>query len=324
MSAKAGFSGRRGNARRSARLLLGGLHADFGGDHRDAVFLAGTGRSGTTWLSEVLNHRNEYRYVFEPFRPDRVRACSHFRSKQYLRPDDRREEYLGPAGKVLSGEVRGLWVDRYNRKFVARRRLIKDIRANLLLGWLHANFPEMPLILLLRHPCAVAASRLKLGWRDNLDETMQQEELVEDFLLPMEFEIRAARGDFERHLFLWCIDNYVPLRQLAPGAAHLVFYENLLTGPENELRSLFAFLNKDFGENIYRGMSRPPAVHRTIDGWRAFVSQAQLRRAMEILRMFGMDGIYNESSMPEPDSAHALMRSRIEGQEEASGWTSRR
>jgi hypothetical protein len=44
----------------------------------------------------------------------------------------------------------------------------------------------MPIILLLRHPCAVVASRLALGWKDNLFETMEQEDLVEDFLLPME------------------------------------------------------------------------------------------------------------------------------------------
>jgi hypothetical protein len=71
----------------------------------------------------------------------------------------------------------------------------------------------MPIILLLRHPCAVVASRLALGWKDNLFETMEQEDLVEDFLLPMETRIRAASDGFERHLFLWCIDNYVPLRQ---------------------------------------------------------------------------------------------------------------
>ena len=110
---------------------------------------------------------------------------------------------------------------------------------------MRANFPGMPIVLLLRHPCAVVASRLALGWKDNLIETMEQEELVEDFLLPMEAEIRAARDDFERHLFLWCIDNYVPLKQFGPGEIHLVFYENLLANPEEELRSLFGFLGED-------------------------------------------------------------------------------
>lgn len=315
---------------RRVRRLLGGLQVDLGGDHHDTVFLAGTGRSGTTWLSNVLNHRNEYRYIFEPFRPDKVRVCAHFRSKQYLRPDDHRAEYLEPAGRILSGGVRSLWTDRYNRRLVARRRLIKDIRANLLLGWFRANFPEMPLILLLRHPCAVVSSRLKLGWRDNLYETMEQRELVEDFLLPMEPEINTARNAFERHLFFWCIDNYVPLRQLAPGEAHLVFYERLLAEPEDELRRLFSSLGLDLDESFHGDVGGPStlsprnAADRTVDGWRDTVSRGQIERSIEILGMFGLDGIYGEGSMPDPDGARRLMRPRTGEREEAPGWTNRR
>jgi hypothetical protein len=44
--------------------LLGGIYIDLGkGNHRDAVFLAGSGRSGTTWLSEVVNYKGGYRYI---------------------------------------------------------------------------------------------------------------------------------------------------------------------------------------------------------------------------------------------------------------------
>ena len=178
---------------RSAPLsrLFGMLHVDRG-DHRDSVFLAGSGRSGTTWVSGIIDHHNEYRLIFEPFHPGKVRVCKDFRRKQYLRPDDRREEYLGAARRILTGKLRSPWTDRFNTKLLARRRLIKDIRANLLLGWMAENFPGMPIVLLMRHPCAVAASRLALGWRDNLSETMEQEELVEDFSLPLEAGLRDA------------------------------------------------------------------------------------------------------------------------------------
>jgi len=43
------------------------LVIDRDADHRKSIFLAGTGRSGGTWLSDILNQRNEYRLVFEPF-----------------------------------------------------------------------------------------------------------------------------------------------------------------------------------------------------------------------------------------------------------------
>jgi hypothetical protein len=290
--------------------LLGGLHVDLANrDHRNSVFLAGSGRSGTTWVAEVINHRNDYRLVFEPFHPGRVGICAGFRRKQYLRPDDRREEYLGPARKVLTGRLRSTWTDRFNKKFVARRRLIKDIRANLLLGWMRAHFPGMPIILLLRHPCAVVASRLDLGWRDNLSETMEQRELVEDFLLPMEAEIRAARDAFERHLFLWCIDNYVPLKQFGPQDVHLTFYERLLARPEAELQSLFTFLGEDLDDRVYRRLRRPSPLSGkkepgpSTEGWRTRVSAHQLERSMEILGLFGLDSLYGEGAMPDPTFA---------------------
>jgi hypothetical protein len=297
--------------------LPGRIYVDLGkGDHTDAVFLAGSGRSGTTWLAEVINHKGGYRYVFEPFNPARVGAFEQFKSKQYLRPDDAREAFLGPARLALSGALRDPWTDRFNAKFVARRRLIKDIRANLLLGWMRANFPGMPVVLLLRHPCAVVTSRLALGWKDNLDETMAQEDLVKDFLLPMQTEIWAARDDFERHLFIWCLDNYVPLRQFAPGEIHLVFYEDLLESPEDGLRSLFGFLGEDPDDRVYDKLGRPSPLSRrdapspSVDGWRAHVSAHQLDRTLEILALFGLDRVYGEGPMPDPSGAYSLMEGK--------------
>jgi hypothetical protein len=294
--------------------LPGSLYVDLGkGDHTSSVFLAGSGRSGTTWLSRIITHRRGFRYVFEPFNPREVGPFGHFKTKQYLRPDDQREQFIGPARLALTGLLRHPWTDRFNGRIVARRRLIKDIRANLLLGWMRANFPGMPIILLLRHPCAVVASRLDLGWKDNLSETMEQRELVEDFLLPMEAEIRAAKDDFERHLFLWCIDNYVPLKQLGPQEVHLTFYENLLARPEAELQSLLTFLGEDFDDRVYRHLRRPSPLSRknapcpSSEGWRTRVGARQRQRATEILGLFGLDRIYGEGAMPDTSGAYALV-----------------
>lgn len=295
------------------RRLLGGLYLDTArGDHTKTVFLAGSGRSGTTWLSGLVNHGASYRQIFEPFHPGKVEDFRAFGSKQYLRPGDRRGEFLRPAQKALEGKLRNGWTDR-GGAYLARRRLVKDIRANLLLGWLAENFPGMPIVLLMRHPCAVVSSRLALGWRDNLDETMGQGDLVQDHLLPFEERIRAARDPFERHLFLWCIDNYVPLRQFPPGAIHVCFYEDLLLDPEPNLRRLFAFVGQDFDGAVLgkvrlssptsrRGSERPSA-----DGWRARVSREQSEVAREVLGLFGLDRIYGAEPLPDPDGLPALM-----------------
>lgn len=292
-------------------LVSGNLFLDLGGDYRDAVFVAGSGRGGTTWLSELVNHSSERRFVFEPFHPEKVPLCRGFRRKQYLPPGDERPEYLDAARSILSGRLRSPWTDRFNRKVLARRRLVKDIRANLLLGWMRRHFPEMPVVLLLRHPCAVADSRLRLGWRDNLDEVMVQKDLVKDHLEPFEAAIRAAEDPFERSVFLWCVENYVPLRQSAGDAGiRVVFYERLLLEPEEELPPLFEFLGEDFDGSLLAKAREDPQSRRRAFEWTERVGESRSRRAAEILALFGLDSVYGEGALPRPEGLSGVSETR--------------
>ena len=72
--------------------------------------------SGTTWLAEVLNHDNAYRYLFEPFRPHRLPLAAPFGIRRYLRPEADGEEAAFAAERILRGRVRSPWTDRLNRK----------------------------------------------------------------------------------------------------------------------------------------------------------------------------------------------------------------
>jgi Sulfotransferase domain len=295
------------------------FYVDLNRDYRNSVFLAGSGRSGTTWVSAIINYKNEYRYVFEPFHSRKVEICKGFEHSQYLRPEDRREAFLRPARTILSGGLRSRWSDHLQRRFVSGRRLIKEVRANLMLGWIRANFPEMPIVFVLRHPCAVANSRtyLRRRWKPSLEDFLSQKELVEDFLEPFLGEMRSARTDFERHVFSWCIENYVPLKQLGSGEIHLIFYENLCEDPEGEVKRLFAFLSKGFDESVLQKMKQPSqfsrpgsavlAGERLVGGWRKHVTDAQLQRAIEILGLFGLDKVYSEEAMPNPGGVLTLM-----------------
>jgi Sulfotransferase domain len=295
------------------------FYVDLNRDYRNTIFLAGSGRSGTTWASAIINYKNEYRYVFEPFHSRKVEICKGFEHSQYLRPQDRREEFLRPAHTILSGDLRSRWPDHLQRRFVSGRRLIKEVRANLMLGWIRANFPEMPIVFVLRHPCAVAHSRthLRRRWKPSLDDFLSQSDLVYDFLQPFVEEMRSARTDFERHVFSWCVENYVPLKQLGRGGIYLIFYENLCEDPEGQVKRLFAFLGKDFDESVLQKMKQPSLFsrpgsavlsgERLVGGWRKHLTDAQLERAVEILGLFGLDRIYSEEAMPDPGGALSLM-----------------
>jgi len=124
--------------------------------------------------------------------------------------------------------------------------------------------------------------------------------------------------DIERHVYFWCIQYYVPLRQLASGSVHLSFYENFCEKPEEEIEKIFRFLHKPFDQRIFQMLNIPSHVTREesaiktgtslIDSWRNHVTDRQLERAVEILKTFGLDCIYSEDSMPAVDAAYRVLQ----------------
>ncbi len=277
-------------------------------DYRGTVILAGSGRSGTTWVQDIINYRNEYRILSEPFHPGKVGIVRHFNYGQYLRPNNRDPKYLEPAAAILSGRVRGYWIDKFNQKRIARRRLVKEIHVHQLLKWIKTNFPEIPMLLLLRHPCAVAHSNLQLRFETHLDHLLTQTDLVEDFLEPYRRDMENASTQFEKYIFMWCADNYVPLKQFAPGEIEIVFYENLCVKPEEEIKRIFAFLGESYDSRVLQTARMPSQLARKssavmvgeslTDSWRKGLTRDQIQTAMEILHLFGLDRIYGEESLP--------------------------
>jgi hypothetical protein len=273
-------------------------------------------------VSEILHSGGAFRAIDEPFHPGRLSLTRAFKPRQYLRPGDRDKRLLDPATRIVSGRVRSPWIDRYNRTLLPRKRLVKETRGNLLLPWLSASFPGMPIVLVIRHPCAVVASQFALepDWQVDLRRFTSQQALMEDYLEPFGEEIEAAavRGsEFERHIFAWCIDYFVPLSFFGPGDIHVIFYEWLSMRPAEEVERLFASLRRPVPDGALERVGRPSATTGArsavlagddpVEQWRQDVTPAQLRRGVEIVSMFGLDAIYGEEGRPRVrDSGEAL------------------
>jgi hypothetical protein len=162
--------------------------------------------------------------------------------------------------------------------------------------------------MVLRHPCAVAASRMKLKWDSHLEEFLAQKELMDDFLNPFKSEIENLKTDFEKYIMLWCIENYVPLRQFKPGQMHFVFYENFCIHPEKEIDGLFDFLGKKYTSKIFKVARIPSGTARKVsaiyskenptESYKKTLTPQQIQRAVELLKTFGLDKIYGPEPMP--------------------------
>ena len=277
---------------------------------KNTIIVAGTGRSGTTWVANIINYKNEYRDMFEPFFSNKTKDWQHYPYKLYMRPDDIDKKLFTITRKILSGEVRNGWIDKYNSRFLCNYRIIKEIRVNLFLKWISLHFREVPIVFVIRHPCAVAYSRMKLGWDTHLKEILIQKKLIDDFLIEHLNEIKKPKNKFSEQIYLWAIENYVPLSQFRQNDNfYLLIYENLCINPRHEITKLFHWIGKKIMSDIDTVIYKPSQVtekhsaivtgENLISNWTHYVNPVQIRETMNIIQRFNLDSIYNETPYPE-------------------------
>jgi len=289
-----------------------------------AIVLAGSHRSGTSWISEVLTSDHRFRYMWEPFHLRFVPYMKRFvrLPRIYLRPDAQDREFSRYVHRVLRGRVRHHRIDQYNTSRFPRGRLVKDVHANLFLKWLRVQFPEPPILFMMRHPCAVAHSARSLNFQKyhlgDHHEYFDQSELMADHLEPFRDLIRNTTDTFERFVLLWCVENYVPLRQLRRGDALFLFYEQLCVAPEAHLKAIFDWIGRPYTEEVLERLQIPSQTAwgdhsgmrqgRNPDSyWRDQVTADERRRALELVRAFGLDAIYNDEVMPTPEGLDSFL-----------------
>jgi hypothetical protein len=296
--------------RRAVQLLGSHFYFNPNPDTRRSILVAGTARSGTTWLGDLIASQLPSRILFEPFNPDLVSDYSRFHYFQYMRPGTENLEFHAFAQKVFTGEIRNRWIDRQNERIFSKFRLVKEIRANLALKWLHDNFPEVPILFIMRHPCAVVLSRMELGWAtdSDIEPFLSQPELLEDHLGPYLDLIGGAVRIEEKHAVVWSVCNLVPLIQFHPDELKIVYYENLCTQPEIELPGVFEAIGYQYSGAAATSINQPSQTTRRasavvtgtnkIANWKRKLSRSQIDNILRVVHGFGLDHLYRDSSLP--------------------------
>ena len=284
-------------------------------NYKDVIWLIGDGRSGTTWVSDLINNKKYYRTLFEPFHPQFVKFLQ---PHQYLRPGVSHNLLEKMASDVFAGRYTGLRVDRDSQSFVFKGLLIKDIFANLISFWVATQFQKVKIVLLIRNPFSVALSKFKKKgafWTTEPMDFLKQQNLYEDYLHPFESLIvkTSLKKDYIlSQVLIWSIINYVPLCQFNPDQIHTVFYEDVYEDPNYEISRINNFINpcsenkknilspkivnkpsrvSGTGSNIVRGVS-------PITSWKKELTSMQIYEGYHILQSFGFHNLYNEDSMP--------------------------
>jgi len=247
--------------------------SSMGNAEQPFLVVAGSGRSGTTWVLDAVAQANGLRTIFEPLHPLPILEVCPF-AYRYVPADSEPPGLQELMERFADGSFHSIWSDYRVRTdrlrpdlgtFCSRKKLTrfyrrwkklyskyqgyhetlryphvitKFIRANLMLGWIRKNF-DARIVLLLRHPGAVVESQLRLGGDDWDPYDILKRYRNDDALMSAygELYVRLLQRELSPAQALtaaWCIQNQMPLREAESNGVMVVHYESLLEDPTQE------------------------------------------------------------------------------------------
>jgi len=279
--------------------------------NRKDLIIAGSGRSGTTWLLNIVSSLPGYRVVFEPFHEKRCKEFFNFLPpRPYLRVNENNEKLKNYITNLLSKRIKNEFINSRNKRFITYQTIIKFIRANLVLDWIYHNF-HIPIIFIIRHPCAVVHSFMKLKWDDHLDDFLRQEKLMQDHLAPYEnliWDIKKQNKRHKKYATMWAIENSIVLKSLYFKNWFFITYEELFLNRKIILNKLFQNLGykytKKFEKVSYQKSSTAEEAEviyesrkNALTGWTYELSNEMVKDILDIISKFGIE-LYCDQPMP--------------------------
>lgn len=280
------------------------------------LILCSAPRGGSTWLAELLCQVPRTALLFEPLYLWRKPPFSDLNFTGY-QPIPEHADW--PAARATFDAVfRGRFVNDWTAHqssilafLLAKRMLVKMVRAHAMLPWLIRNFQfRYRPVLLVRHPLAVVASQLRFGFmRDGFRGFRIPEcPFNEHYRKHAEFLLQIRTAE-EALAAQWCLANQVPLDSPDNDRAWTtVYYEHLLMDPEREIRRIFDGWALPLPHHILNRVRVPSGKttdarflsnpERQLDKWRQTFNEGQLERLVAVLDYFGRPGGYGLDSMP--------------------------
>ena len=269
-------------------------------DLRFHALLLGSGRSGTTLLAKLVDASEDVLYRHEPdiSRPTReppflpnasefgqhVAAARDYLGRLATTRDERtvgsppyfRKSFRSPLGELL-------WrANAYGAKALDRAKLKAPVfdwtsRPPVLIGksvssvarapLFRAADPELKIVHIARHPCAVLASRITgqdLGALDRHDYADEAARIEAAEAYRENPDYVAAYGYPERVAYMWMVHNDGVHRALEGDPNYFfVQYEDLCLNLEARAREIYAFLGLEWGAQVQafiRSMSEADAA----------------------------------------------------------------
>lgn len=293
-------------------------------DGRQNIFLFSTPRSGSTWLMELIWSQPGFKACNEPLDLRNPMVQRYSGIKSWL------ELYNHTANPALQRYFQALCDGRLHaidpipfRGFY--RPFTRQIVFKIINGgedrihWFRDTFNGR-IIYLIRHPIAVSLSReywprLQAQLKSEYGRNFSQHQIN------FAEHILESGTRLEQGVLAWCLENAVPL-WMATDEWLILAYEDLVIDPAPWVTQMAERLDLPDPERMLERLAIPSAVkaksnpetqqalergtdrHWLIEKWKSRVSDADERRAMEILAHFELDVYRYGEFLPNPQSCH--------------------
>jgi len=263
----------------------------------DSVSILGFGRSGTTWVSDIVSKASGRAVLFEPLHPevlDRSRELSY------------RSEYDDADSRYLYDHLLSLLAKGDKSPWLLRNHLpwppheidahltgliwdeiqilgFKSIRATLAPDWVVEKFGRR-MLFVMRHPLAVMASVTRrtnfweFGWPDTYEifiaNSLASKHAITRGVRDL-FESRPAPvSALERVATMWAITHAVALPKLEGLGIPVFFYEDLYERPFTTSRKMLRHLGLNADDLLPTYLFTPAmTTMRTLHGKGALKNQ---------------------------------------------------
>lgn len=315
------YPGRLDRLGRAAAWYLGGMVTPS----PRTLFVSGSPRSGTTWLAEVLASGRQTVIADEPLHPGLAEwADCGLRWREF----DSGADGSAPAGNIIRRLHAGRAIDRACitrnpalRLLTRRRIVLKTVRLSRMVPWCARFLPEIRLVVIVRHPCAVVSSQMLHDQFESLTRLPTHDlEYVTEMRPDLMDLARSLTREEEFRALSWALDQVALLVEPPPAHWLMVSYEGLVAGGERAMSELFEAIGVRWegDEALVRRASREAqawsAEHPTADwkarvgNWRRYLGAEQAQRVIEVSAAAGVPG-YDLDGLPSPGFAQAA-RSR--------------
>ncbi|MBM4293284.1 MAG: sulfotransferase [Deltaproteobacteria bacterium] len=303
------------------------------------IIILGFGRSGTTWISDIVSKITGKLVLFEPVHPS---VTEHVERFAYATITDRETSSLLKDfyNKVLNKQHRKMWLlrnhvpdrlEHINPDFLTMLWEecgiigFKEIRANFMMEWYLENLPGK-IVFVIRHPCATVASIKKrvnfweFGWPYTYDlflgKTLFNEHYQNHPIQNCVEVVRRADSDIAKYAVMWAITHAIALPELERLGLPLFFYENFYDHPFSSSREMFNYLgyeNVDIHPSFLftpsmtalatvHGLEVPEQVYKQKGVsffWDSILNEEEVDGVLDIVKSFGIN-LYDKHGIMQP------------------------